>query len=70
MMVIGDLREQDVAILEGQATTMLTLLATIRSLQAQLDAVDRALGPEGRGNRVGTIKGWQEQARKYLEEHK
>ena len=43
-MNIGGLRKQDLVVAEGQAALTLTLTETIRNLQNQLDAVDRALG--------------------------
>ena len=43
MKSIGCVRAQDLEMLEGLVTTVLTLVETVRNLQGQLDVVDQEL---------------------------
>ncbi len=58
LKTVGGLREQDVDAIEGTAMTILSLVQTIRSLENQLEVVDRELTPvlkQGQ-SRVETIR--------------
>jgi len=59
LKTVGGLREQDIDAIEGNAMTTLALVQTIRSLENQLDAVDRTLGPISKQgtSRVEAIRG-------------
>lgn len=60
MKTIGNLREQDINVVEGNAVLVLSLIESVRFLERQLAAVDQALGAPYGVDRVGRIKALQE----------